>query len=39
MSTDDLDDMNSFGFNVVRIPVGWWMFDYDVNDGFVDGSK
>lgn len=31
----DLDELVSFGFTHVRVPVGYWLVDYDESDGFV----
>jgi hypothetical protein len=35
----DLDRLRSFGVTHVRIPLGWWLVDYDPEDGFVDGGE
>ena len=35
----DLDLLLHFGVTHVRVPIGWWLVDYDVADGFVDGSE
>jgi len=35
----DLDALKNFGITHVRIPVGWWLIDYCIEDGFVDGGK
>jgi len=39
VSESDLDRLKSFGVSHVRIPIGWWLVDYDAADGFVDGGK
>lgn len=39
VSEADLDRLKSFGVSHVRIPIGWWLVDYDPADGFVDGGK
>lgn len=35
----DLDRLCNFGVTHVRIPVGYWLVDYDSKHGFVDGGK
>lgn len=35
----NLDALVNFGVTRVRIPLGWWLVDYDLADGFVDGGK
>jgi len=35
----DLDKLRSFGATHVRIPVGFWLVDYQPSDGFVDGGE
>lgn len=39
VTDDDLDALKDFGITHVRIPVGWWLVDYNAADGFVDGGK
>eukprot|EP00930_Biecheleria_cincta_P035884 TRINITY_DN24645_c0_g1_i1.p1 TRINITY_DN24645_c0_g1~~TRINITY_DN24645_c0_g1_i1.p1 ORF type:complete len:771 (+),score=113.58 TRINITY_DN24645_c0_g1_i1:261-2315(+) len=39
LTESDLDSLVNFGVTRVRIPVGWWLVDYDLADGFVDGAK
>jgi len=39
VTADDLDTLVRLGITHARIPVGWWLVDYDVADGFVDGGK
>lgn len=39
LTEKDLDQLVSFGVTHVRIPVGWWLVDFSLSDGFVDGSK
>lgn len=35
----DLDRLQDFGITHVRVPIGYWLVDYDVADGFVDGGE
>jgi len=39
VTEDDLDRLQRFGVTHVRVPIGWWLVDYDANDGFVDGGE
>ncbi|CAK0798864.1 unnamed protein product [Prorocentrum cordatum] len=39
LTEGDLDRLQEWGVSHVRVPLGWWTVDYDVGDGFVDGSK
>lgn len=39
LTSRHLDQLNDFGITHVRIPVGYWLVDYDPNDGYVDGGK
>eukprot|EP00416_Gambierdiscus_australes_P003417 CAMPEP_0171149170 /NCGR_PEP_ID=MMETSP0766_2-20121228/148931_1 /TAXON_ID=439317 /ORGANISM="Gambierdiscus australes, Strain CAWD 149" /LENGTH=556 /DNA_ID=CAMNT_0011613081 /DNA_START=14 /DNA_END=1681 /DNA_ORIENTATION=+ len=39
VSEVDLDRLHSFGVTHVRIPLGFWLLDYDVTDGFVNGGR
>eukprot|EP00406_Dinophysis_acuminata_P051181 CAMPEP_0179317466 /NCGR_PEP_ID=MMETSP0797-20121207/56273_1 /TAXON_ID=47934 /ORGANISM="Dinophysis acuminata, Strain DAEP01" /LENGTH=455 /DNA_ID=CAMNT_0021028385 /DNA_START=20 /DNA_END=1384 /DNA_ORIENTATION=- len=39
VTEEDLDRLQSFGVSHVRVPVGWWLVDYDPADGFVDGGE
>jgi len=34
-----LDQLRDFGISHVRIPVGYWLVDYNSADGYVDGGK
>lgn len=38
ITKDDLVLIKNFGLTHVRIPVGWWIIDYRLEDGFVDGG-
>eukprot|EP00668_Euglena_longa_P002320 GGOE01002677.1.p1 GENE.GGOE01002677.1~~GGOE01002677.1.p1 ORF type:complete len:493 (-),score=131.22 GGOE01002677.1:465-1943(-) len=38
LSEGDLDRLSSFGITHVRIPVGYWIIDWQQEDGFVDGG-
>mmetsp|Transcript_6701 Transcript_6701/g.17082 ORF Transcript_6701/g.17082 Transcript_6701/m.17082 type:complete len:659 (+) Transcript_6701:32-2008(+) len=35
----DLDRLRAFGVTHVRVPIGYWLVDYDQRDGFVDGGE
>merc|ERR1719282_2068242 len=39
VSEKDLDHLQNFGVTHVRIPLGWWIVDYDAADGFVNGGE
>lgn len=39
VTEEDLDRLLAFGVNHVRVPIGWWLLDYDPADGFVDGGE
>lgn len=39
VTPQDLDLLHDFGITHVRIPVGFWLVDYNASDGFVDGGK
>lgn len=34
-----IDRLQDFGVTHLRVPLGWWLVDYDVADGFVDGGE
>lgn len=34
-----IDKMRDFGVTHFRVPLGWWLVDYDAADGFVDGGE
>lgn len=36
---DHLADLRAFGVTHVRVPVGYWLVDYNASDGFVDGGE
>jgi len=35
----DLNRLQDFGVSHVRVPIGYWLVDYDPADGFVDGAE
>jgi len=35
----DIDRLRDFGVSHVRVPVGYWLVDYDPADGFIDGTE
>lgn len=39
VTESDLEELRNFGVSHCRIPVGYWLLDYDVADGFVDGGE
>lgn len=39
VTEDDLDRLHEFGVSHTRIPLGYWLVDYEPGDGFVDGGK
>lgn len=39
VTESDLDRLQQFGISHVRVPIGWWLVDYDLSDGFVDGGE
>lgn len=39
VSEEDVDVLLRFGITHVRVPVGYWLVDYDPADGFVDGGE
>eukprot|EP00930_Biecheleria_cincta_P015027 TRINITY_DN12674_c0_g2_i1.p1 TRINITY_DN12674_c0_g2~~TRINITY_DN12674_c0_g2_i1.p1 ORF type:complete len:569 (-),score=70.23 TRINITY_DN12674_c0_g2_i1:396-1895(-) len=39
LTSKHLDQLQDFGITHVRIPVGYWLVDYDSADGYVDGGK
>jgi aryl-phospho-beta-D-glucosidase BglC (GH1 family) len=39
VTSDDLDKLKDWGVTHVRVPVGWWLIDYDPTDGFVQGGE
>mmetsp|Transcript_87820 Transcript_87820/g.204403 ORF Transcript_87820/g.204403 Transcript_87820/m.204403 type:complete len:441 (-) Transcript_87820:165-1487(-) len=39
VTKEDIDRLQRFGVTHVRVPIGWWLVDYDPADGFVDGGK
>jgi len=39
VTEEQLDQLQAFGVTHVRVPVGWWLVDYDPADGFVDGGE
>merc|ERR1711971_540613 len=39
VTEEDLDRLQAFGVTHVRVPIGWWLVDYDPADGFVDGGE
>lgn len=38
LNSSHLDQLRAFGITHVRIPVGYWLVDYDPADGYVDGG-
>jgi aryl-phospho-beta-D-glucosidase BglC (GH1 family) len=39
MTEEDLDRLKEWGVTHVRVPIGWWLVDYDPSDGFVHGGE
>jgi len=39
VTEEDLDRLQRFGVTDVRVPIGWWLVDFDPKDGFVDGGE
>jgi len=39
VTEEDLDRLLGFGVTHIRVPIGWWLVDYDPADGFVDGGE
>mmetsp|Transcript_16463 Transcript_16463/g.57560 ORF Transcript_16463/g.57560 Transcript_16463/m.57560 type:complete len:476 (-) Transcript_16463:92-1519(-) len=39
VTEDDLDRLQKFGITHCRIPIGYWLLDYDVADGYLDGGE
>jgi len=39
VTEEDLDRLQQFGVTHIRVPLGYWLVDYDASDGFVDGSE
>mmetsp|Transcript_41683 Transcript_41683/g.110078 ORF Transcript_41683/g.110078 Transcript_41683/m.110078 type:complete len:645 (-) Transcript_41683:222-2156(-) len=39
VTEQDLDRLKAFGVTHVRVPIGYWLVDYDKRDGFIDGGQ
>lgn len=39
ITAEDLDQLQAFGVSHLRIPVGYWLVDYNVSDGFVNRGQ